>query len=101
MNITKGGVVSVAILSTATFAATSLNIATQCFGDAETPSQRSCAESHGTVHVQDVNKDKRADLLFHFDARATGIDLGDRTACLRGTTTNGTGFYGCDTVKPI
>jgi uncharacterized repeat protein (TIGR01451 family) len=101
VNVTKGGVVSVAILSTATFAATSLNIATQCFGDAETPSQRSCAESHGTVHVQDVNKDKRQDLLFHFDAKATGIDLGDTTACLRGTTTNGTGFFGCDTVKPL
>ncbi|MET0713438.1 MAG: DUF11 domain-containing protein [Mycetocola sp.] len=101
VNITKGGVVSVAILSTATFAAPSLNVATQCFGDAEDPSQRTCAEAHGQVHVQDVNKDKRQDVLFHFEAKATGIDLGDTTACLKGTTTDGTGFYGCDTVKPV
>jgi Domain of unknown function DUF11 len=101
VNITKGGVVSVAILSTPTFAATSLNVVTQCFGDAEAPSERTCVESHGLVHVQDVNKDKRQDLLFHFAAKATGIDLGDTSACLKGTTTDGTGFYGCDSVKVL
>ena len=71
VNITKGGVVPVAILSTSTFAATSLNVATKCFGDAEAPSQRTCV---GKLSVQDVNKDKRQDLMFQFEAKATGIE---------------------------
>ena len=101
VNISKGGVVSVAILTTNTLDASTLSVATACFGDAEDLSQRTCAEAHGHPHVEDVNKDKKKDLLFHFEATATGIDLGDTTACMRGMTTDGIGFYGCDTVKPL
>jgi hypothetical protein len=101
VNISKQGLVTVAILTTPTFDATTLNVATACFGDAEDPSQRTCAEAHGVVHVEDVDKDKDRDLVFHFSAPDAGIDLGDTTACLRGMETNGTGFYGCDTVRPV
>jgi hypothetical protein len=48
-----------------------------------------------------VNKDKKKDLVFHFETQATGIDLGDTTACLKGTTTDGIGFFGCDAVTPL
>jgi hypothetical protein len=40
-------------------------------------------------------------LLFHYSVLETGIDLGDATACLRGTTEDGNGFYGCDAVSPM
>jgi hypothetical protein len=100
VNISKQGVVTIAILTTSTFDATSLTVADACFGDAEDASQRNCAEIHGKAHVADVDKDKDVDLVFHFSVPATGIDLGDTTACLKGTTTVGIGFYGCDAVRP-
>ena len=95
------GVVTVAILTGAGFNATSLNIATACFGDAGDASQRTCDETHGQVHVADADKDRDFDLLSHFDGGATGIDAGDTSACLRGTTTGGIGFYGCDLITVV
>jgi hypothetical protein len=47
-----------------------------------------------------VNKDKRPDLILHFEVASTGIDLGDTRACLIARTTGGTGTYGCDVVAP-
>jgi uncharacterized repeat protein (TIGR01451 family) len=101
LNLSKKGVVTVAIISTAEFDATSLAIATACFGDSGDPAQRNCTEEHGTTHVADADKDKDDDLLFHYSVLETGIDLGDATACLRGTTEDGNGFYGCDAVSPM
>jgi hypothetical protein len=100
LNLGKHGLVTVAILSEPGFDATALNVASACFGDAEDASQRTCEEAHGTVHVEDVDKDKDDDLAFHFEVLATGIDMTDTTACLKGTTSDGTGFYGCDVVTP-
>jgi hypothetical protein len=101
VNLGRRGLVTVAIISEPGFDATTLNVASACFGDAEDPSQRICEEVHGRVHVEDVDRDGDADLLFHFSVPATGIDVDDTTACLKGTTSSGTGFYGCDVVTPV
>jgi hypothetical protein len=92
---------TVAIISTPDFNAATAGITGACFGDAEDASQRTCVEVHGAPHAVDVNKDKLLDLVFHFNALATGIDMGDATACIKGTTTDGIGFYGCDRVTPV
>ena len=62
---------------------------------------RTCSEAHGAPHVTDVDKDKDKDLSFHFTVAETGIDLGDTSACIKGTTSDGIGFYGCDRVTPF
>jgi uncharacterized repeat protein (TIGR01451 family) len=101
LKVDRRGLVTVAILSEPGFDATTLNVASACFGDAEDASQRTCEEAHGHVHVKDADGDGDNDLVFHFEVLATGIDMTDTTACLKGTASDGTGFYGCDVVTPV
>jgi hypothetical protein len=53
------------------------------------------------VHLVDADRDRDIDLVFHFHSLLTGIDAGDTTACLKGTTTDGIGFYGCDLITIV
>ena len=101
MNTSKKGLVPVAILTTAEFDASALSVVTACFGDAEAPSQRNCTDAHGGPRLADVDRDRDLDLLFHYEVLLTGIDFGDTRACLIGTFANGTGFYGCDTIRTV
>lgn len=100
INLQRGGALAVAIMTTADFDAGSVDAASVCFGDGNAPAERSCLETHGGGHLEDVNRDGRRDLLLHFDTGTTGIDLGDVSACLTGRTLSGTGFFGCDAVAP-
>lgn len=100
INLQRGGAVSVAILSTATFDAASVDPSSICFGDGNAAAERSCQETHGAGHREDVNRDGWRDLLLHFDTDATNIDVADTSACLTGRTASGTGFFGCDAVAP-
>lgn len=101
IKLSNKGVIPVAILSTTTFDATTVDPATVCFGDAEDPSQRDCSEAHGTGHVEDVNGDLLPDLVLHYETGETGIDLGDTEACLTGETFGGQPVAGCDSVRPL
>ena len=98
ISLGKNSVIPVAVLSTATFYAATVNPATVCFGDAEAPAQRDCTVAPGTV-LQDVNKDKRKDLILHFETQQTGIDPGDTRACLSGKLYDNTSIEGCDSIK--
>ena len=100
IKLSSKGVTPVAILSSSSFDATTVDPATVCFGDAENPSQRDCTEAHGKGHLGDVDGDGDLDLVLHFDTTATGIDLGDTQACLTGATFDGTPIQGCDAVRP-
>lgn len=91
------GSIPVAILSTDTFDATTVDPGTVCFGDAEDPSQRDCTTRK--THIRDVNRDGRADLLLRFEVSQTGIDPGDTTACLTGQTLAGESIEGCDSIQ--
>jgi uncharacterized delta-60 repeat protein len=93
-----GGVVPVAILTTDTFDAASVDPASVCFGSASEPSRRDCTERHGTGHLEDVNGDLRPDLLLHYETQETGIAPGDTEACLTGRTTAGVAIQGCDRI---
>jgi hypothetical protein len=98
VNLKRGGTVTVVILTTDDFDAMSIDPLTLCFGDAGSPSERTCTEQHRTGHTDDLNKDRRPDLLLHFEVAATGIDPGDTSACIIGRTRTGTGVYGCDNI---
>ena len=98
INVAKAGLIPVAILTTSSFDASIIDATSVCFGDDGSAAQRSCTETHGTGHLMDVNKDKVADLLLHYEASQTGIDAGDTRACLTAVTTGGIHVYGCDTI---
>ena len=101
INLGSHGLIPVAILSTPTFDARTVVATSVCFGDAGNASQRDCTEAHGKRHVADVNGDGRLDLLFHFEVKETGIDPGDTTACLTGTTHTGVHVEGCDSIRTV
>jgi hypothetical protein len=92
-------VVPVAILSSATFDATTVDLQSVCFGDADTPSERACQEAHKKLYREDVNRDGHVDAVLHFRVKQTGIDKGDTSACLTGRTSQGGPFQGCDAVR--
>ena len=99
IRLDRAELVPVAILSTPSFDARTVDPASVCFGDAEAPGERDCSESHGRGHLRDVGGDGDIDLLLHFKPAATGIDLGDTQACLTGRTRSGTPIRGCDKMR--
>jgi hypothetical protein len=101
IKLSSHGLIPVAILTTDTFDATTLDPSTVCFGDDDNPAQRDCTEVHGKGHIEDVNGDGRADLLLHYETSQTGIDLGDTQACVTGKTFDGVEVQGCDTITTL
>ena len=99
INVNDSGAVAVAILLASGFNPVVVDFTTVCFGDAEDPAARTCVEIHNTGHRQDADKDRDIDLLLHYEVRRTGIDAGDTSACLTGSTFAGRTIVGCDSVK--
>jgi hypothetical protein len=48
-----------------------------------------------------LNGDGFTDLMAHFLIEEAGITFGDRMACIRGETLDGTPFTGCDDVRTV
>lgn len=95
INTTSEGVIPVAILSTATFDATTVDPATVHFGSSgteATPQQFS---------REDVNGDGVIDLILHFRNQATGIRCGNTTASLTGKTFSGQTIQGSDSITTV
>lgn len=95
INPKSKGVTSVAILSTPTFDATTIDPLSVKFGPNE------ATEVHGRGHIEDVNGDGRLDLVLHFDAQDTGIQCGDTSASLTGETINGQAIAGSDSIQTV
>jgi len=89
--------VAVALLSTGQFDAATVRFDSVCFGDADDAGQRDCT-ANGRPQRRDVNHDGLTDIVFRFDARASGIGAGDSQACVFGETMDGVKFSGCDTL---
>jgi Cutinase/von Willebrand factor type A domain/PKD domain len=101
VSLRRPGVIPVALLSSPSFKATAVDYRKLCFGDAETPAERDCSESHGRSHSEDVNGDGRQDLVLHYDAPQVGIDASDTRACLSGRLPSGSTFESCDTIRVV
>lgn len=95
INPLSKGVIPVAILTTPTFDATTVNARGVRFGPGE------AVEVHGTGHVEDVNGDGFMDLVLHFATQATGIRCGNTVASLTGKTFGGQAIQGTDSIRTV
>jgi hypothetical protein len=95
INPRSQGVIPVAILTTDTVDATSVNPATVRFGVTGTEA------APVRVAVEDVNGDGRPDLLFDFNTQDTGIQCGKTSASLTGQTFSGQAIKGTDAIQTV
>jgi hypothetical protein len=95
MNVGSRGVVPVAILSSPTLDARTVEFKTLTFGPAQAPTLDKQAG------VEDVSGDGRPDLVIHFDNTKTGITKGATQACLSGKLTSGLAVKGCDAITTV
>lgn len=94
INPKSKGVIPVAILSTDTFDATTVDPFSVEFGP------NGANETHEKGHIEDINGDGKLDMMLHFKTQDTGIVSGD-TACLTGKTTSGFDIGGCDLIQTV
>lgn len=87
--------IAVAVLTTNTFDALQVDPSTVEFGP------DGATEFHRKTHVEDVDDDGDADLLFHFNTPDTGLKCGDAEATLRGETFNGELIVGTDSIRTV
>ena len=92
VNPRSKGVIPVAVLGSVDFDATQVDFSTVRFGPDE-------ASPVHDGHVENVNGDGFADMVFHFRSRDTGIACGDTDATLTGEIFAGAPFTGTDAVK--
>lgn len=93
INPKSKGVIPVAILTTDTFDATTVDPGSVRFGPAEASAFRH--------KIKDVDRDGDRDLLLHFRTREMGIKCGDTSASLTGKTTSGQDIEGSDSIKTV
>jgi hypothetical protein len=95
INPKSNGVIPIAILTTDTFDATTVDSTTVRFGATGTEA--------GPVHatLDDVNTDGLADLLLHFRTQNTGIVCGSTSSSLTGKTFGGQSIQGSDSVRTV
>ena len=96
INLFSKGVIPVAILSSATFDALSIDSTSLAFGPGGAP----IAHRQGP-HWEDVNGDGLTDLVMHFRTQETGIPAGATEACVTGLLLDGTPFEGCDAIRTL
>jgi hypothetical protein len=95
INPRRGGVISVAILSTSTFDATTVDPESVVFGPEEAGASRE------QEHIRDANGDGQLDLVLFFKIRKTGIECGDTSASLSGKTFDGEAIQGIDAITTV
>ena len=96
INPNSKGVISVAILSSADFDASEVDVTTLTFG----PGGATPTHAAGG-HLEDVNSDGFTDLVSHYRIRETGIAQGDTEACVTGATIGGIPFNPCDSISTV
>ncbi len=89
------GVIPVAILTTDTFDALTVDAATVVFGPGE------AAKAHKKAHTEDVDSDGDLDLLLHFKTQDSALVPGDVAACIHGYTYDGIYITGCDDLTTV
>lgn len=95
INPRSQGKIPVAILSDASFDATTVVLSSVHFG--ATGNEAAVVMSA----LEDVNHDGRMDMVMHFDTQQTGIACGATSATLTGSTSSGQEFKGVDSVATV
>lgn len=95
INPRSKGVIPVAILTTETFDATTVDPLSVAFGP------NGAIETHGQGHIEDADGDGDLDLVLHFNTQDTGIQCGDTTASLTGETLSGQTINGSDSINTV
>lgn len=98
INLGSQGKVPVAILSTETFDATTVNVGSVLFAGAAVNVKR-----NGTFHssYEDVNGDGLLDLVLHFNTQDLNLDESSTEATIQGSTFNGRCIEGTDSVNIV
>ena len=94
INPRSNGVISVAILSTSNFQASTIDQPSLRFG----PNQ---ASVDGSGQLVDVNGDGLLDLVLHFGTQASGIQCGEISVSITGQTVNGIPVQGSDSITTV
>lgn len=95
INPKSKGVISVAILTTNDFDATTVDPLSIKFGP------NGALEFHGKGHIEDVDGDGDIDMVLHFNTQMTGIQYGDTKASLSGKTIGGQAITGMDAIQTV
>jgi hypothetical protein len=95
INPKSKAVITVAIFTTGTFDASSVDPLSVAFG----PSK--ATEAHGPGHIEDVDGDGDNDLVLHFNTQKTGIACGQDSAGLTGSTEDGQEIEGSDSIQTV
>ena len=99
INLKKRGVIPVALLGSAAFDVTNVDVTTLTFGPADaTPDHDLTDPDVYDSHIQDVNDDGFFDLVSHYRVSETGLLPEHTSACLSGVTDGGVTIGGCDNV---
>lgn len=95
VNPKNKGVIPVAILTTASFDATTVNPTTVLFG----PTGVEAASIN--FAPEDVDGDGDTDMILHFNTQGTDIQCGDTSASLTGKTFGGQAIQGADSIRTV
>ena len=102
INLKSKGVVPVAILGSAIFDVTTVDVTTLEFGpDSATTAHDLTDPMVYADHLQDVNGDGFMDLVCHFKTQEAGLVKGDTDATLTGETNDEEEFTGMDSVNIV
>ena len=102
INLSNKGVIPVAILGSATFDITNVEVSSLKFGPGKAkPVHDLTNPLVYAEHLQDVNLDGFFDLVSHFMTKETGIHSVATTAILLGNLSDGTPIYGIDSVRIV
>ena len=101
INTKSMGLVPVAILGSADFDVTTVDVTTLAFGpDGASPAHDLTDLDTYFEHLQDVNEDGWLDLVSHYVQKLTGIACGDTAATLTGLV-DVQPIEGTDSVRPV
>ena len=79
-----------------------MDVTTLSFGPAGTSPAHDLTDSFTyNDHMQDVNLDGFTDLVSHYPTTLTGIECGDGSATLTGSTLDGQPFEGSDSIRTV
>ena len=99
INSKSRGKIEVAILSSAGFDATSIDVESLRFGRTGEEDSVSRNPHHGIRYrIEDVDGDGRLDLVVQFETESAGLRAGDTVAFLKGRTRDGRLFEAQDSV---